>query len=430
MNWLKNHKHLLIFILLLSFIARVWRLEHPSVFYFDEVYHAFTAQAYARNDPRGYEWWHESPEEIPYCQAPKCAAYEWLHPPLAKLIQAGSIKLLGDQPFAWRYPGVLFSLGITVLLYLLGTKVFQSSLLGVFAAFVYSLDGLAFTSSRITMNDTYLAFWVTLALYLFLRGRSVWLVGLALGLAVATKWPGVFAIGFISLLWFIRDFRKVRGVGEITKKLVFAFLSFFLLPLIVYIASYGQFWLQGHTIGQFKELHQQIWWYQTNLKAEHPYSSRPHEWALLLRPLYAYAQGMGNERVQNIYLQGNPFVFWGGLMAALYAVISLFLTVVKKQKLSQPFLLFAVIVAYFAMFTPWFFSPRIMFVYHYVPAVPFLAFLLAWLLEKIWKEKKRGFVWGYLLLVLATFIYFYPHWTGMTVAGWWDKQYYWLSTWR
>lgn len=430
LKWLGNHKALLILLLLFSFTARVWNLEHPNSFYFDEVYHAYTAEAYSRNDPAGYEWWHDSPAEIPYCTAPKCAAYEWLHPPLAKLIQAGSIKMLGDQPFAWRYPGVLFGTGIIILLYLFGVKIFNSSRLGLVAALIYALDGLAFTSSRITMNDTYLAFWVVLSLYLFLIKKPLWLVGLVLGLAIATKWPGVFVIGIIGILWIVRELGDFRGIGDFARKIAGAFLAFLVLPLFVYIASYGQFWLQDHTLEQFGELHQQIWWYQTNLKAEHPYSSRPHEWVLSLRPLYAYSQGMNDGKdVQNIYLMGNPFVFWGGLLAVVYALWYLCKSKLSQVRSKHHFFLFAVLTTYLVIFTPWFFSPRIMFIYHYVPAVPFLALLLAWLLNSLW-QRQRFLVTCYLLLITFAFFYFYPHWTGITVPGWWDQQYYWLPSWR
>ena len=87
MKHFRNNIHLIILsaILLFSFITRIYHVNIPDKYYFDEVYHAVTAKLYARNDPSGYEWWHQPPEPN--------TAIEWLHPPLAKLTQAFGILI-------------------------------------------------------------------------------------------------------------------------------------------------------------------------------------------------------------------------------------------------------------------------------------------------------------------------------------------------
>lgn len=402
-------KYSVLFLLVLGFVffSRVYRLGEPQTYYFDEVYHAFTAQAYAKNDPKGYEWWHTAQEGF---------AYEWLHPPLAKLIQAASIKTFADQPFFWRFPGVLFGVATSILLYLFGKDIFHSRRLGFFASFLWSVDGLSFTMSRITMNDIYLVFWVLLAVYLFFAKKHKLLVGLVLGLAVSTKWSGVFAIGLIGLFWFLREGKTLN-----LKKVVVAVFSFLVVPTLVYVFSYIQFFLQGHTLDQFRALHTQTWWYQTTLLATHPYASEALSWPFLLRPLWAFVEDSGN-LVAKIYLMGNPLIFFGGALSILYLVISVF----KKQVDKNVIFVF---VGYLAMFLPWVVSPRVMFIYHYLPAIPFLVLLLAWVLDKLWKDK-RSLVIGYFTLVVLTFIFFYPHWTGIFVPKWLDNLYYWLPSWR
>jgi hypothetical protein len=74
-NWLSV-------LLIFSLLLRLFRLSIPQRYIYDEVYHVVTVKAIAANNPDGYEWWHESPEPD--------TAYDWLHPPLAKLIQAVS----------------------------------------------------------------------------------------------------------------------------------------------------------------------------------------------------------------------------------------------------------------------------------------------------------------------------------------------------
>ena len=74
------------FILILAIITifsasiRLFRINEPARYYFDEVYHVITARAFAQNNPAAYDPFAPPPEEG--------TAYDWLHPPLAKLIQA------------------------------------------------------------------------------------------------------------------------------------------------------------------------------------------------------------------------------------------------------------------------------------------------------------------------------------------------------
>ena len=115
MNKSKINQWLVILILAAAFLTRFYRLSHPLAYIYDEVYHAFTAQALAQNDPRGYEWWHQSPV--------KDTAYEWLHPPLAKLLMAGGVLLFGNQSFGWRFFSALFGILVVYLTYLTGKKI-------------------------------------------------------------------------------------------------------------------------------------------------------------------------------------------------------------------------------------------------------------------------------------------------------------------
>src|SRR3989344_1022737 len=112
-------KKLLLFILtltLFSALMRAYRLTEPKVYYFDEVYHAVTAKAYADNNPSAYDPFAKAPQEG--------TAYDWLHPPFAKLMQAGSIKIFGDTPLGWRFPSLIFGTAIVPLTFVLGFMLF------------------------------------------------------------------------------------------------------------------------------------------------------------------------------------------------------------------------------------------------------------------------------------------------------------------
>ncbi|MBI2012445.1 phospholipid carrier-dependent glycosyltransferase, partial [Candidatus Curtissbacteria bacterium] len=238
---------LIIFISILtifSLVIRFYRLTEPEHYYFDEVYHAVTAKAYADNDKAAYD---------PFSPAPKeGTAYDWLHPPLAKLIQAGSIKIFGDVPFGWRLPSVIFGTAIIPLTFILTNLLFGPTA-AVFASTVLAFENLTFVMSRITMNDVFMVFWILLSLIFAIlavrsqRLRYLVLTSAFLGLAVATKWSALYAIIAVASYIF---FAHLRG-GKALLKLS----SLITIPALIYLASYGQFWLQGHSISQFVDLH-------------------------------------------------------------------------------------------------------------------------------------------------------------------------------
>ena len=163
-------KKLIIFIVLLTFfslIIRVYRLSEPNHYYFDEVYHVVTARAYANNDPAAYNPFSPPPEEG--------TAFDWLHPPLAKLIQAASIKVIGDKPIGWRLPSAIFGTALIPATFALAYLLFGPAV-AVFASLIIAFENLTFVMSRITMNDIFLAFFVVCSFifaYLYATRRPV-----------------------------------------------------------------------------------------------------------------------------------------------------------------------------------------------------------------------------------------------------------------
>lgn len=413
----------LIIILLLAVFTRFWNLGFPRRYIFDEVYHAFTAVAYARNDPAGYEWWHQSPV--------KGTAYEWLHPPLAKLFMAGGILVFGDNSFGWRFFSAVFGVVAIFLLYLVGKKLFNPRV-GLLAAFLATLDGLFLTQSRIAMNDIFLVVFVLAALYFLLRWEEVvsvvdppapatplLLSFFFTGLATATKWPGVFLvplIGFTVLYRFYQSKRDFRWL----KRQVPVFIGGLLMVPAIYLVSYGQWWLQGHSIGQFIELHEQVWWYQTNLQATHTYGSKAWTWPLMIRPVWYFVDYATQGRIGNIYALGNPLIWWNGL-AALAMVLY---KAVTDKAMSYKLLA----ISYFLFWLPWLFSPRVMFLYHYLPSLTFLILGLAWFWTEMIRERwvKVLFI-GSIVLV---FLLFYPHWTGAAIPEAYHRLLLWLPSWK
>lgn len=391
----KHGSKILIAILIFTAITRLVSLQNPSQEYFDEVYHAFTARIVADGDPKAWEWWNPHPEGY---------AYEWTHPPFAKLAMAGSMLVLGQNSFAWRLPAALFGVGVVYMVYLIGRRLFNSQEIGLIAAGLISLEGLVLVLSRIGMNDIYLLFFCLLCFYAFLKEKYVF-AAIAFGFALSAKWSAVWLLPLLGI-----TFLAYR------RKLKLGLLSFAIFPPIIYLASYFPMFVTGHDLETWWGMQKQMWWYHTGLEAEHAYTSPWWSWPLNLRPVWLYVNRV-SDTVANIYAMGNPVLLWGGLVGIVMGFYELFL---KKNKS-----LALAIFGWLIFFIPWAASPRIMFFYHYLPAIPFLMIVLAYNLAQ-----NRTLLKVFMLISLIIFIYFYPHWTGIVVPTWLSDSYFWLESWR
>ena len=393
-------------ILFFSICTHVYSLGTIKEMYFDEIYHSFTAKLVLHNDPKAWEWWNPHPEGF---------AYEWTHPPLSKLGMALGMKVFGENSFGWRIPQAILGTLSVYMVYLLALEIFSSrggsasggkdKLIGVLSATIFSLAGLPLVLSRMGMNDTYVLFFSLLSVYFFVRDKNFW-SAIAFGLALASKWSAIYVFPILFVSHFV--FRK---------KISASYLSFLIFPVAIYIASYGLMFATGHTWANFIEVQKQMWWYHTSLVAEHPYTSPAWSWPLLLRPIYLYYGGDVSGQVARIYAFGNPLVFWFGLTSIILG----FLISAKEKSKKLGFVIFS----YLILFLPWIASPRIMFLYHYLPSMPFLAIASGFVLRRFPKSIPYILVPSALL-----FIYFYPHWTGIRIPVWLDESYYWFTSWR
>jgi dolichyl-phosphate-mannose--protein O-mannosyl transferase len=247
--------------------------------------------------------------------------------------------------------------------------------------------------------------------------------------------------------------REYRGI-VLSSFFIFLF-SFLIIPVLVYLLCYFPFFRSGHTWQQFDELQHQMWWYHTRLKATHPFTSPWYSWPFLYRPVWYYVNynpggvvGEGeSQSIANIYAMGNPVIWWGGMVAIGWMLVLLarraaevgtkifsgtkdsFLKNFVPPRSSQGLII--VLLGYFGFFLPWAFSPRIMFLYHYLPSIPFMCLALGYGLDKIWQDSRfKIFAICYLLFAILSFVYFYPHYSGLPVPKWLDNSYYWFPSWR
>jgi dolichyl-phosphate-mannose-protein mannosyltransferase len=411
---------------LLSFSLRINRLQDPGEWYFDEVYHGFTAVEYAAGNHDAYNPWAQG--------VPEGVAFEWVHPPLAKLIMASSVALFGPVSWAWRLPSTFFGTAVIGLSGILAWVWWKNARIALLTSAILAVDGLVLVMSRLAMNDVFFLTFLLLALIAssvsWESRRWKWwtvLAAVSLGAALASKWTTIYIVPFIALDTLVR---WSQMPNRNPTRLFWIALSFVIGVPVIYLLSHTQYFLWGYTWDDFVMLQKQIWWYHTQLDATHPYQSSPWQWILDLRPVWFYS-GSTATLSKNIYALANPIFLWTGLLAVLYTVIKIW----RDRPIQWSTV--RVLFAYGLMWLPWAISPRIMFFYHYLPALPFLAIILAKAMGD-WEQASRRTLNRRTLVILSWFavaclwlIIFYPHLTGLPVSAMWaQKIYYILPTWR
>ncbi len=433
----KYYPQFLLLIIAFTFFTRIFRLHIPEKYIFDEVYHAVTAKLIAKGDTRAYEWSNPPPEPN--------TAVDWLHPPYAKYTQAFSIIIFGENTFSWRFPSVIFGCLVILLTAKIAEELFKDKTLALIAAFLASLDGLIFAMSRIAMNDIHVTAFILLSLFYYVRfmnlhrkeKKFLLFSGVAAGFAVGSKWSGAFIVAILSISeaiqiikpLFLKLITSYKKTGKISlhvlasKKQIkttfseigLALVSFIVLPILLYLLSYAHMFMLGKDFHHLVEMHKNTWWYQTNLTATHPAQSKPIQWFLNTKPVWFSIILPEKDMRGDIYAIGNPVLFLFGGFAIIISTIGIllhrFVKPVEKFTKYHASVAFLLIV-YFSLWVPWQASPRIMFFYHYLPAVPLMCINLAFWLKKILEDKKIYMITPFIIgLVVTAFIIWYPHMT-------------------
>jgi predicted membrane-bound dolichyl-phosphate-mannose-protein mannosyltransferase len=396
-------------------------------FYFDEIYHARTA----------WEMLHH------------IEPYETTHPPLGKLLISSGIALFGMNPFGWRVVGALFGVALVPLMYLFGLKLFRDRFYAFCAAFLMMADFMRFTQSRIAVIDVYGVFFILVMYYFILdlfaekgepaprsTNASLLLAGVAFGVGAACKWIALYAGGGIGLLVLLktaldlkrRNFLPGQGAAAFfLRRFGFCLVAFVVIPSLIYLLAYIPFLQlpgQGHELADVFRLQKFMYIYHKTLQSTHPFSSPWWSWPLDLRPMWMYTgAGLPSGTVSTIASFGNPAIWWLGIPAT---ITTIFLAVRRREaKLG------VVLLALAFQYLPWVGINRLVFIYHFFSAVPFVILCIVAVLKSL-EHSFPGFrtcVWVYLAVTGGLFILFYPALSGLQVSDGYIAGLRWLPTW-
>jgi dolichyl-phosphate-mannose--protein O-mannosyl transferase len=406
-------------------LFRLPGLGYPRGEYFDEVYHAKTALQYLRGDP----------------------PTEWVHPPTAKLLIAAGVAAFGYEPWAWRLAPALAGTLLAAVYLLLARRVLATERAALLATLLLLLDGVFLVQSRVAMTNVFAVLFQLLSALLVVRAAtaerlspgSMAAAGLALGLALSTRWTSLWAWGFLGVVFValrgtrlptpangLLEVEDARRIGaRLRQELLLAGLAFAVIPAAVYLLSYVPWMRQGHTPWEAVTLQKAIWRYHADLTATHHYFSPWWTWPWLYRPTW-YFWWSGDGWVRGILAIGNPAIWWASVPVSVWAVVS-------GMRGRDPRRLFAG-AGFFLLYLPWGLSPRTLNFSHYLfEAIPYACLALGILLDRAWDGRHPLVARGYVALAAALFLLFLPFLTAIPVpAGLWGYRLPWgpgLWTW-
>jgi len=308
--------------------------------------------------------------------------------------------------------------------------------------------------------------------------------GVCFGLACATKWNAVYPLAAFAVLVWMWDAGARRMIGvrwprlrSLVADALPAFGYLVLVALVVYVVSwtgwllhageyerslsdtqYGPYWgsyLKHDAHGFFPELwrslrslwhyHHDVYAFHTKFldNAKHTYQSKPQGWLILNRPVGVQAdlgikpgeQGCtapaGSTCLRQEILLGTPALWWGGVLALVYAVYGWI------GKRDWRFGL--AVVGVLASWLPWIPNDdRPIFSYYAIAIIPFTTLAITLCLGTMIGGARASYrrrTWGtafagaFVVLVMVNFAWFWPIYVGdlVTTSQWLDRI--WFTRW-
>jgi dolichyl-phosphate-mannose--protein O-mannosyl transferase len=485
-------------VFLLALATRLWELGTPGRLLFDETYYAKDAWA-LRHFGYVREYVEDANEQIEsgtvlglFTDEPA----QVVHPEVGKWMIAAGEWAFGMDPFGWRVAAAFFGAMTVLVLARLVRRLTGSTLLGCLAGLLLTFDGLHLVMSRTALLDVFLAFWLVCAVACLVADRDagrlrllraypdstvvtgfgpllLWrpwrlTAGVCFGLAIGTKWSGIFALAVLGLLVVAWDAGARRAIGVhgawLKAALVDGVPAFVMLvgvALVVYVLSWTGWLLHHETyearfgfgygdtapwgdyldspasgwFGETVQALRSLWHFHglnlgfhtgDYLAAQtHPYQSNPLGWLTLNRPVgvavtndippgTAGCEAASDSHcIRQVLALGNPVLWWAAVAAL---IVSLWQWVVRRDwRFGLPLVVIA------ALWLPWFrLDDRPIFSFYAVAFLPFMCAALAMgcgvVLGPAGAPPHRRTTGAVVMVTLLTcvigcFAYFWPVWT-------------------
>lgn len=352
----------------------------------------------------------------PYVNVPTGLDPNHEHPPLAKLLIALSMQLLGDNGYGWRVPSVIFGSIAVLVFYLLMKKTANYKWVPLIATFLFSFDTLIFVQSRIAILDIFSMTFMLIGFYWYFSGRT-YLSALGMALATLAKMTGAAGFGIIIVVHIFRMVKKSPkdGIWD-------AFFSWFERYFIVFAASFliiltvlDEFWTSFPrtypTTFVFEHL-KFIFEYSTGLVSPCPNGIISCPWQWLVNDIrIPYLLVNVQVTAGNVITKYDSVAFWGvmnptilylTIPALLYSSYNYF----KKQDDFSLFMLVWFAATYLPYLPGAIIGHRVTYLFYMMPAIPAICGAVAHMIAD--QKPPRLVVIFYLAVVLFWFYQMFP----------------------
>ncbi len=341
------------------------------------------------------------------------------HPPLGKLLMAGSMLVFGDNGVGERLPSVVAAMIALLALYLLVRAAGETARLGVLAVAIFSLDNLAFVHGRVATLDILVLAPILVGAWLGMKGR--WsLAGAVTGIGLLMKLTALYGLLALLVLQAVRvalRWRSSRRIGRAEILPTVALLGWF---AVVGVGGLGLLDARFSSYtSPIDHLRHMVEYGASLTKAPNAptggggaIDSKPWEWVVNDGQIN-YFRTVVNVKTGDTIVSSRPTVDFRGAVNPMLAgglvvvalTVAAWLAIRRRSQLA----LWAIVWAG-ANWLPYvalaILTNRIQYFYYYLPVIPALAVAMALLLRR---SRLPGFVtWAYLGALVVGFLAYFP----------------------
>jgi dolichyl-phosphate-mannose--protein O-mannosyl transferase len=398
------------------------------------------------------------------------------HPPLGKLFIAWgeyifhpnttidtsgflSTDHITDIPTGFSFVGVrffpvLFATFSSVLFFLILFSISKNSYLSFLFSSFYLFDNALIVHSRGAMLEGIQFFFILLAIYYFLRLLEKKIIrffdylclGVLVGLSLSVKLNSSFLVLLFPFLYLYKhafEFKKMKYFVEG----FYTFLFFLIGVLVILISVYtihielgqramdGRYYAASNVYKQvlakkqtsnFAYLPQMLWdnlsfikQYEAGVPASDSNGSPFYTWPVGGKAIN-YRWDSSNGVTKYLYLQGNPLIWFSGLLGVVIGFFLLVRSYIFRKKTTDKRLLF-IIAVFFLLYISYMLAMvpihRVMYLYHYL--IPLLLSLVLafccyiYIFREAIRKRDRRLVF-FTLLYIACIVFSYSFFSPFT----------------
>ncbi len=423
-------------LVVLSLITHLIFFGQPKSVVFDETYHGAFTSAYSTGN-----------------------YFFDIHPPLARLLIKGFGDITGVDYEAMNFSSIgntltndvillrilpmLAGILLPLLIFYICRRLNISERLSFLAGFLICIENSLVVQSRFILFDSMLILFGFASILLYLKYTSgeskkyLLLSAVFATAAFSVKWTG------LAFPLLIVIYELVRNESLNVVKYLKFISTYALVGLVLYFAIFtvhlgllrnpgdGDAFMdtnfqEKNIVSKFVELNVEMYTANATLTATHQYSSPWYSWPILKRPVF-YWQDIKEGKY--IYLLGNPFIYWGGILAIVATGMLILYRVYRREDTDKT--AFFIIMGFIANFLPFALIGRVMFIYHYQAALVFTILAISFVLDRITSSKIKNIsTVSFAAICLASFIYFAPLTYGLHLDMDQLMDRMWLTTWR